>query len=154
MLRHAEILGWIVCGKQCIEKAMEFSHAYETDVADFHGLIWTVWTGVPEGTSVVRISKAELFAKDVVVGHDYAAGSKKNSQVPMILGSMVTTTYKDGKRCQRFSASFQMALELCNDHAGRSRRVDAISRVASSTTHAFDPLSNLNGFVSRHSREP
>ena len=82
MLRHAEILGWIVCGKQCIEKTMEFAHAYETDVADFHGLIWTVWTGVPEGMSVVRISKSELFAKDVVVGHDYAAGSKKEFTMP------------------------------------------------------------------------
>ena len=54
---------------------MEFAYAYETDVASFRGLSWTVWTGVLEGTSVVRISKSELFAKDVVVGHDHAAAA-------------------------------------------------------------------------------
>jgi hypothetical protein len=100
MLRHTKILGWIVCGKQGIEKTMEFSHAYETDVANFHGLIWTVWTGVPQGMSVVRISKSQLFAKDVVVSHEYALQGRK-----MIHNAPRGQGYKDGKKVPAVLAS-------------------------------------------------
>jgi hypothetical protein len=77
MLWHAEILGRIVCGKQSIEKTVEFAHAYETDVAYLHGSIWNIWTRVPQGMSVRGIPDSQLFAKDIVVGHDYALRDRK-----------------------------------------------------------------------------
>jgi len=69
ILWHAKVLGFIVCGKEGVEKAVEFAHAYETDVADFHGPIRVIWTWVPQGMSVGRIPNSKLFSKDVVVSH-------------------------------------------------------------------------------------
>ena len=69
ILWHAKVLGFIVCGKEGVEKAVEFAHAYETDVADFHGPIRVIWTWVPQGMSVGRIPDSKLFSKDVVVSH-------------------------------------------------------------------------------------
>jgi len=66
---HAKVLGFIVCGKEGVEKAVEFAHAYETDVADFHGPSRVIWTWVPQGMSVGRIPDSKLFSKDVVVSH-------------------------------------------------------------------------------------
>jgi hypothetical protein len=66
---HAELVGWIICWKQGVEKTMEFASAYETDVADFHGRIWCPWTWLPQGMSVRRMFDGKLFAEDVVVSH-------------------------------------------------------------------------------------
>jgi hypothetical protein len=69
ILWHAKVLRFIVCGKEGVEKAVEFAHAYETDVADFHGPSRVIWTWVPQGMSVGRIPDSKLFSKDVVVSH-------------------------------------------------------------------------------------
>ena len=67
---HTELLmGWIVCRKQSVEKPIKFASAYETDVANLHGLIRISWTWSPQGMSVCRIPDRKLFAEDVVVGH-------------------------------------------------------------------------------------
>jgi len=36
---HAEVVGWMVCGKENIEKAVESAFACETNVANVHGAI-------------------------------------------------------------------------------------------------------------------
>jgi len=36
MLRHAELMGWMIRRKKGIEKAVELSPARETNVTDFH----------------------------------------------------------------------------------------------------------------------
>jgi hypothetical protein len=69
ILWHAEFVGWIVCGKQGVEKTMEIASAYETDIANLHGPIRVLWTWPPQGMSVRRILDCKLFAKDLVVGH-------------------------------------------------------------------------------------
>jgi hypothetical protein len=66
---YAELVGWIVCWKQGIEKTMEFASPYETDVADLHRPIRVPWTWFPQSMSIRRIFDGKLFAKDVVVGH-------------------------------------------------------------------------------------
>ena len=66
---HAEIVGWIICWKQGVEKTVEFASAYETDVADLHRPIRSPRTWLPQGMSVRRILDCKLFAEDVVVGH-------------------------------------------------------------------------------------
>ena len=66
---HPELLGWIICWKQSVEKTMEIARAYETDIANLHGLIRFPWTWPPQGMSVRRILDCELFAENLVVGH-------------------------------------------------------------------------------------
>ena len=66
---HAELVGWIVCWKQGVEKAMEVASAYETDVANLHGPIRVPWTRPPQCMSVCRILDCKLIAEDFVVGH-------------------------------------------------------------------------------------
>ena len=66
---HAEFVGWIVRGKQGVEKTMEIASAYEADIANLHGPIWILWTWPPQGMSVRRILDCKLFAEDLVVGH-------------------------------------------------------------------------------------
>jgi len=39
ILWYAELLGWVVCRKQSIEKTVEFASAYIAYVADLHGTI-------------------------------------------------------------------------------------------------------------------
>ena len=69
-------VGLIFCGKQGIEKTMEFATAYETDVTDLHGHIRVPWVWFPQSMSECRILDCKLFAKDVVVGHLGPQGSK------------------------------------------------------------------------------
>jgi hypothetical protein len=66
---HATLVGWMVCRKQGVEKAVESAATYETDVADLHGPIWSCWTWLPQGMSVRRILDGKPFAEDVVFGH-------------------------------------------------------------------------------------
>ena len=66
---HASLVGWMVCRKQGVEKTVEFASAYETDVADLHGPIWSLWSWLPQGMSIRRILDGKLFAEDVVVCH-------------------------------------------------------------------------------------
>lgn len=44
-----------ICGKQSIEKTVEFAIAYEADVADLHRIIRFRWTGLPKSMSVRRM---------------------------------------------------------------------------------------------------
>ena len=71
ILRYTEHMGWIVCGKESIEKTVKFAFAYVTDVANLHGAIQSprTWPRLPQGISIRRICDRKLFAKDVVVGH-------------------------------------------------------------------------------------
>jgi hypothetical protein len=69
MFWNAELLGWIVCWKQSVEKTMEIASANETDIANLHWLIWVTWTWPPHGMSIRRILDCKLFAEDLVVGH-------------------------------------------------------------------------------------
>jgi len=49
---HAAPMGWVVRRKKGVEKAVEFSPAYETNVGDFHGLVRSRWTWVPQGITI------------------------------------------------------------------------------------------------------
>jgi hypothetical protein len=69
MFWHAELLGWIICWKQGIEKTMEIAFAYETDIANLNASIWVPWTWPPQGMSVRRVLDCKLFAEDVKVSH-------------------------------------------------------------------------------------
>ena len=66
---HTAFMGWVVLWKQGVEKTMEFASAYETNVANLHGLIRVPWTWLPQGMSVQRIFDGELFAENIAVGH-------------------------------------------------------------------------------------
>ena len=44
---HAELVGWIVCWKQGIEKTMEIASTDEADIANLHGPIRVPWTWPP-----------------------------------------------------------------------------------------------------------
>ena len=70
----AELLGWIVCWKQSVEKTMEIASANETNIANLHWLIWVTWTWPPQGMSIRRILHCKLFAEDLVVGHQKSTG--------------------------------------------------------------------------------
>jgi hypothetical protein len=41
------MMGWVVCGKQRVEKTVEFALTYVTDVADRHTAVNTIRTGLP-----------------------------------------------------------------------------------------------------------
>jgi hypothetical protein len=73
------IVGLLVLRAQGIEETVEFAHAYETDVADFHSCIWFPWTWVPQGMTIRRKCNPQLFAKDVVFGHYALRETKKFS---------------------------------------------------------------------------
>jgi hypothetical protein len=84
---HAELVRWVVCWQQGVEKTVEFACTYETDVADLHWPIWVPWVRLPQCMSERRILDCELFAKDVVVGHLKPQESKKNS-MPVRVGAL------------------------------------------------------------------
>ena len=87
---HTELLmGWIVCRKQSVEESIEFASAYETDIANLHGLIRVPWTWSPQGMSVRRIPDRKLFAEDVVICHwdRKAQGKLELSIVSVLVGS-------------------------------------------------------------------
>ena len=66
---HAALVGWIVCWKQGVEKAMEFAIAYKTNVANLHRFIREPWFWLPQGMSVQRIFDGKLLAENIAVGH-------------------------------------------------------------------------------------
>ena len=66
---HAELVGWIVRGKEGIEKAVKFAPPDKTDVADFNGPNRSHWTWVPQSMSIRGEGDCELFAKNVIVSH-------------------------------------------------------------------------------------
>jgi hypothetical protein len=74
MLRYVRL---IFCGEQSIEKTVKSSTAYETDVPDFHWVIWFCWTRLPKGMSIRRVFDRKLFAKDIEIGHQWPQGSSK-----------------------------------------------------------------------------
>ena len=53
-LWHITLVGWMICRKKGIEKAVEFSPARETNVADFHGFVRFRWIWVPQGIAIRR----------------------------------------------------------------------------------------------------
>lgn len=78
---HAELVGWIVCWKQGVEKTMEIAVAYKADIANSHGPIRVSWTWPPQGMSVRRVLDCKSFAEDVVVGggHRNRKGKEKKT---------------------------------------------------------------------------
>ena len=66
---HAKLVGWVVSWKQGVEKTKEFAIAYETNVADLHGVTRVPWTWLPQSMSVRRILDGQLFAENLRVGH-------------------------------------------------------------------------------------
>ena len=78
IFRYAELVGWIICWEEGVEKTMEFSSAYEADIANLHGHTRVPWTWPPQGMSIRGIFESELFAEDIVVGHrDRKSGNSK-----------------------------------------------------------------------------
>jgi hypothetical protein len=76
---NSELVGWVVCWKQCVEKTMEFASAYEADVTNLHRPGRVPRTRRPQGMSVRRILDCELFAEDVIVRHRDHSGQGKLS---------------------------------------------------------------------------
>ena len=72
---NAELMGWIVCWKQDVERRKTAS-AYETNVADLHRPIWFSWIWLPQGVSVRRMLDGKLFAVDVVFDHRGGKGKE------------------------------------------------------------------------------
>ena len=69
IFRYTELMGWMVGGKESIEKTVESAFAYETDIANLHGAVKCCWTGIPQGMSIRRICVCKLPTKDVIMGH-------------------------------------------------------------------------------------
>jgi hypothetical protein len=73
IFRYTEGVGWMICRKESVEKAVESAFAYEPDVTNFHGETWSLGPshgpGHPEGMSVRGVLDRELRAEDVIVGH-------------------------------------------------------------------------------------
>jgi hypothetical protein len=76
---HAELVGWVVCWEEGVEKTMEIASAYKTDIAYLNRPIWVPWTRPPQSMSIRRILAYKLFAEYVVVGHRTAT-VKENFQ--------------------------------------------------------------------------
>ena len=81
---HTELVGWIVCWQQGVEKTVEFASAYETNVTELHGPIRVPRVRLPQGMPKRRILDCKLIPKDVEVGH--LGATKKNSQRPCACG--------------------------------------------------------------------
>jgi hypothetical protein len=96
---HAELVGWMVCWKEGVEKTMEIASAYETDIAYLNGPIRVPWTRPPQGMSIRRILDCKLFAKDVVVGHQ-----DHNSQ--RRLSALVEVGWRSFRGCDRLIAYY------------------------------------------------
>jgi hypothetical protein len=79
IFRHAVLVGWIVFRKQGVEKTVESASAYETNVANLHGLIRVPWTWLPQSMSVQRIFDGKLFAKDIAVRHRGSQESRRTA---------------------------------------------------------------------------
>ena len=86
---YAELVGWIVCWKQDVEKRIKSALAYETDVADLHRPIWFSWIWLPQCVSVRRMLDGKLLAVDVVFGH--RDSKDKENLWTRSLGEMVVT---------------------------------------------------------------
>jgi len=88
---HAEVVGWMVCWKQGVEKTMETALAYETDIAYLHGSIRFPWSWPPQGMPVRWILDCKLFAEDVIVGHRDRKRSQESRKAPDSRGGEVGT---------------------------------------------------------------
>ena len=66
---YTEIVGWMVRGKESIEKTVESTFPYKTDVTNLHGGIQFRGTGLPQSMPVCRMLYCKLGAEDVIVGH-------------------------------------------------------------------------------------
>ena len=69
ILWYTELVGWMVCGKEGIEKSVESALAYEANIADFHGTRQPRRTGFPQSMSIRRVLRRKPPSKDVVVCH-------------------------------------------------------------------------------------
>lgn len=78
---YAGMMGWMVCGKEGIEKSVESALAYEADIADFHGTRQPRRTWLPQSMSVRRILERKPPSKDVVVCHRPWEGGKRYVQL-------------------------------------------------------------------------
>ena len=68
ILWYAEdLMGWMVIGKESVEKPVEFAFAHVTNVANLYGAIQLPRIWVPQGISIRRIPDRQLLAKDVIV---------------------------------------------------------------------------------------
>jgi hypothetical protein len=100
IFRQAELVRWIVCWKQGVEKTMEIASSYKTDIAYLHRPIWVPWTWPPQGMSVRRVLDCKLFAEDVVVGHRDRNGQGKLSRLADCGGCDSVLVVGDSKRAQ------------------------------------------------------
>jgi hypothetical protein len=66
---YTEFVGWMICRKESIEKAVESTSAYEPDIADLHGTVQSRRTRIPQRMSAGRILDCKMRAEDVVVVH-------------------------------------------------------------------------------------
>jgi len=66
---HAELVGWIICREQSVEKTVEFASSYETNVTDLYGSIRVPWVRLPQCMTERWILGCKLIAKGVVVVH-------------------------------------------------------------------------------------
>lgn len=64
IVRHAELVRWIVCGKEGVEKTVESALADEPNVADLYVLISSDWTGPPQRITAFGNLDRKLFAVD------------------------------------------------------------------------------------------
>ena len=71
-----DLMGWMVIGKESIEKPVESAFAYVPDVANLYGAIQFSQIWLPQGMSVRRIPARQLLAKDVIVSHWVDEGSR------------------------------------------------------------------------------
>jgi len=69
IFRYTELVRWMVCGKEGVEKMVESAFTYEANISNLHGTRKDRRTGLPQGTTVRRILGRKPPAKDIVVGH-------------------------------------------------------------------------------------
>ena len=68
VIRNAKVfMGWIICGQQNIEEAVESALANVTNVTDTRNV--RPRRRVPKRMSVSRKPNCKLIAKNIVVGH-------------------------------------------------------------------------------------
>ena len=78
-------VGWVICGQQDIEEAVESAFADVTDVANPHDVIKIPRRRLPKGMSEGRKPNCKLFAKDIVVGHCSDVEINKDARNPSAL---------------------------------------------------------------------
>jgi len=142
-------MGWMVCREQGIEKTVELTFAYVTDVTNFHGAIKLPWAWFPQSMSMCRILYRKLFAEDVVVGHTVCG--YKDYEEPRTLGVRRimlegTHNYNSTLGCNRVRESYHdgvpTQVQYVSSVKGRIIRYcqHVIFRVLTSAFHLYQLL--------------